>query len=368
MKSVLREVQRIPTSGARAVEWFQLDGLDLLAIPQLAYDVPGAPAGMNAGDSDTSLLLMRRVEGRFSPYAELPGPGGEDAEFFRIGERAFLAVACIRTGAGPYQFATESLIYEWVDGAFQLFQGVSSMAAKQFRHWQWDGRHFLGLAQGLALPGIGADNRDSLILEWDGTSFVEFQAIPSTWAYNWHPFEADGQLFVAHADHSGPSVLYRWQGERYVPHQELLPHGGRAFAHYHHDGSDYLVAASIDAPPTVMELRDGVFDRIRTLEGPGARELRMVEVGGRDYLVRVNFITGTPADPKPSLTSQIYAVDGADFLPVAEFATSGGTDVEPIAHAEGSVQFVVSNALSGDVRFATETVVYDFEPRNGVKA
>jgi len=31
------------TSGARAVEPFQLNGLSLLAIPQLAYDMPDSP-------------------------------------------------------------------------------------------------------------------------------------------------------------------------------------------------------------------------------------------------------------------------------------------------------------------------------------
>ncbi len=42
MRAALTEMQRIPTSGARAVEAFTVDGLELLAIPQLARDVPGA--------------------------------------------------------------------------------------------------------------------------------------------------------------------------------------------------------------------------------------------------------------------------------------------------------------------------------------
>ncbi|WP_405856779.1 DUF5624 domain-containing protein [Streptomyces sp. NBC_01515] len=38
----LTEVGALPTSGARAVESFELDGTQLLAIPQLAYDIPGS--------------------------------------------------------------------------------------------------------------------------------------------------------------------------------------------------------------------------------------------------------------------------------------------------------------------------------------
>ena len=63
---------------------------------------------MNGGDSDTDLLLLNRAGGRLEPWATLPAPGGEDAEFFTIGDRSFLAVASIRTGAGPYQFAATS--------------------------------------------------------------------------------------------------------------------------------------------------------------------------------------------------------------------------------------------------------------------
>ncbi len=51
----LTEFPSIPTSGERGVEPFDLDGLHLLAIPQLAYDVPGTPVDMNGGDSDTDL-------------------------------------------------------------------------------------------------------------------------------------------------------------------------------------------------------------------------------------------------------------------------------------------------------------------------
>jgi hypothetical protein len=210
MRAALTEMQRIPTSGARAVEAFTVAGLELLAIPQLARDMPGAPPGMNGGDSDTDLLLLRRVGGRFERWSSLPAPGGEDAEFFTIGDRSFLAVASIRTGAGPYELATESQIFAWDAGAFVPFQSVATFAAKQWKHWSIGERHFLGLAQGVVGPGAGDRNQDSVVYEWDGSSFTPHQRIPSRWAYNWHAFSAAGTFFVAHADHAGASVLYRW--------------------------------------------------------------------------------------------------------------------------------------------------------------
>lgn len=361
MAPTLSELQRIPTSGARAVESFRISGRELLAIPQLALDVPGAPAGMNVGDSNTDMLILERRDGSYTTYATVPAPGGEDAEFFAIGDRQFLAAACLRTGSGPYDYDTESLVYEWTGARFELFQSVSTFAAKQWKHWAFGGRHFLGLAQGLALPQFHGYNRSSVIFEWDGKRFVEFQIIPSEWAYNWHPFEIDGRFFVAHADHVADSVLFLWNGSRYVAHQSLLPSSGRAFADFT-DGHHYLVVAGLAEPPAVMRWDGERFVTHAHLEGLGARELRVVEKDRRLFLIRINFILGTPAEPETSLNSQVYEWRDAAFATVAEFPTTGGTDVEVLA-TDGDIQFAVSNALTADVRFAAETVVYALSSR-----
>jgi hypothetical protein len=49
----------------------------------------------------------------FLDHVELTVPAGEDAEFFRIGEHSFLAVASIRTGRGPYGLNSHSPIFRW---------------------------------------------------------------------------------------------------------------------------------------------------------------------------------------------------------------------------------------------------------------
>jgi hypothetical protein len=367
MPVTLTEVQRIPTWGARAVEPVRVGGHDLLAIPQLAKDIPDGPPGMNGGDSDTDLLLLNRAGGRFEPWATLPAPGGEDAEFFTIGDRSFLAVASIRTGTGPYDFGTTSTIFEWQDGRFAPFQEVPTFAAKQWKHWQIGGRHFLGLAQGVIFPpghaGQGqALNRDSVVYEWNGESFAEFQRIPSRWAYNWHAFRAGGEFFVAHAEHAGPSVLYRWDGARFQPHQTLAAESGRAFATFDDGGETYLVVACIAAPTRVLRLADGQFTETQVLDGLGARELAVARCAGRTLLIRVNFILGTPADPQPSLDSQVYEWDGGKLHEVATFRTCGGTDVTVLGNSDGnadSVGLVVTNSLTPGLRFAAETVHYE---------
>jgi hypothetical protein len=133
LNNLLHPIQEIDTSGARAVAPFDLGGQLYLAIPQLAQDIEGQPADMNGGDSDTFLVIYQHQQNEFVEYQRLPVSGGEDAEFFRIGRRAFLATASIRAGHGPYSFDVHSTIFEWRNGKFEFFQSVPTFAAFQNR-------------------------------------------------------------------------------------------------------------------------------------------------------------------------------------------------------------------------------------------
>ncbi|MEV7682823.1 hypothetical protein AB0O64_30385 [Streptomyces sp. NPDC088341] len=356
----LTEIQSIPTSGARAVEPFELDGMRLLAIPQLAYDVPGGRIDMNGGDSDTDLLLMRRGDKEYEPFQRIPAPGGEDAEFFRVGERAFLAVASIRHGKGPYEYTTDSHVLEWDGETFRPFQSFRGFAAKQWKHFAIGERHFLALAQGVVAPGHEADNRPSQIYTWDGERFVHLQDVDSLWGYNWHAFTLDGNHFLAYADHVRPSVLLRWNGERFAPYQELADRHGRAFADFTVDGTTYLLVARLQSLSQVLRWDGGKFVVHQTLPGPGAREFAVVHgQDGTVYVVRVNFVLGTPADPTTALNSAVYQWHNDELTLVETFATTGATDVAVIPE-EHDLLLAVSNSLTADIRFSGRTVLYRF--------
>jgi EPTP domain len=360
----LAERGRLPASGARAIAPFRLDGRAYLAIPQLAYDAPGSPPGMNGGDSDTDLLLLRFDGSGWGPAGALPAPGGEDAEFFTIGGRAFLAVASVRSGAGPYSYTVGSVVHEWNGDRFEPFQRFPTFAAKQWTHFTLEDRHFLALAQGVWLPHTRGETRPSVIYEWDGTRFVELQTIPSKWAYNWHPLELDGGFYLAHADHVDPSVLYRWDGARFVPHQDLIEKCGRAFAHFTAGGSGgtggtvYLACAAIEQVPSTIQRWDGDrFVAHQTLDGDGGREFAVIEQTDAIYVIRVNFITGGREHPKPDLRSQLYRWEHGRLAVIEEFATFGGTDCA-VFEVGGETLVGVSNSLTADIHFATESVLY----------
>lgn len=59
----LELTQSLFTNGARAAAVYFLQACYFLAIPQLAKDIPGGEAGVNAGNSNVSLMLYRVDEG-----------------------------------------------------------------------------------------------------------------------------------------------------------------------------------------------------------------------------------------------------------------------------------------------------------------
>jgi hypothetical protein len=356
--TLLVEHQRLATSGARAVLPFHTDSELRLAIPQLAIDIPGTPPHMNGGDSNVDMPLYRWSGGRFIEDGRLPVPGGEDALFFQIGGDEFLATASIRTGSGPYDLNVDSILYRRAGVGWEVFQRFPTFAAKQWHYFSVGDRHFLALAQGVTIDGPVARNaRRSCLFEWNGKKFVDFQTLDGGWGYNWVDFDIDGQHFLGYADHTSPSGLMIWNGQSFAPFQEFSPQGGRAYEFFRADGDAWLAFANLTGESFLYRWHAGRFVPHQSLGGPGAREFTAVETAQALYLVKINFIHGTPAAPKTDLKSCIYQWKDGQLAAVEEFPTSGGTDAAVFA-ADGQLYLAVSNSLSRDVRFREDTVIY----------
>ncbi len=357
---LLHLVQALPTSGARAVQPFEIDGHTYLAVPQLAEDIADQPPYMNGGDSDIGMPIYRWDDGRFIEVQRLPVSGGEDAEFFRIGERAFLATASLRTGAGPYALDADSTIYEWRNGAFVAFQRQAGFAAKQWRHFQVGARHFLGFAQGVVLDGVTPRNpSQSVILEWKGDAFEPFQTVPSAWGYNWTRFSVDGHDFLAYADHIAPSIILRWDGAQFVPFQTIEDSGGRAFCCFAADDDTYLAFAKLQGNSLLYRWDGERFALHQTLSGPGGREFAYLQHGAQHYLIQANFITGSPKEPATIQQSVVYRLERGAMVVADRFTTAGATSVATFTI--GADTFVaVAESLSAAIRFRTDSHIYRF--------
>lgn len=357
---LLRDVSRLRTAGARACEIFYIEERLFLAIPQLAYDVAGTPAHMNGGDSDTDLLIFEWAQDGFVPATRLPVPGGEDAEFFTIGDRRFLATASARTGAGPYQPNIDSVVYEQIAGQWLPFQRFPGFLAKQWKALGFGGRQFLALAQGVTVEGVEATNpRNSRIFEWDGAGFVPFQTLDGPWGYNWTRIVVGLREFLAYADHTGQSVLLEWTGASFEVFQRFEGKTGRAFHVLPVPGPVQIAFAAIADDTVVYRWNGEEFEPMQALSGPGGREFASIARNGRQYLVQVNFIEGSPKAPKTDLLSVIHQWSGERWDPVDRFETFGATDAV-FFEAGGRTYLVVTNSLTPDVRFSQDTVLYEF--------
>lgn len=357
-------IQELDTSGARAVETFEHEGTRYLVVPQLAEDIPGQPAQMTLGNSNVEARVYRWQDGAFAEHARLPVPGGEDAEFFRIGERAFLATASLRTGAGPYSLDAHSAIFELAGGHFEVLQRVPTSAAKQWTHFTFDGRHFLALAQGVTHPGEAkpAHPAESTIFEWDGARFEPLQTVRSAWGYNWAFFTLDSEKLLAYADHAVPSQLLRWNGQTFEPFQELEGGSGRAFCFFRAGGEAWLAFARLHEDTVLLRwsAAERRFVPHQVLGGPGGREFEWIAApdgSGGGWLVQINFLHGTREAPVTQLVSVVHRFEGGRLVAEAEFPTSGGTDAASF-EAGGQRYLLVANSLSAGVRFRTPSRLY----------
>lgn len=365
----LTPVQTLPTSAARAVATFTRDGERWLAIAQMSKDVAGEVPYMNGGDSNVDALFYRweegatAGEGAFTLAERLSLPGGEDVEHFTIGTREFLACVGIRTGSGPYDLNTHAVLYERLHGEWREHQRFEVFAGKQWRHFEIDGRHFLGLAQGVTVEGPVARHPDqSCVFAWNGERFAPFQATGGRWGYNWAHIAHAGKHYVAYADHVSGSRIFRWNGSQFETLQTFDEPGGRAF-HFFVDGQTlWLVHANLLSHTTLYRF-DGVqFIATQTLDGAGGRELCEIPAsrpGAPRYLLQVRFITGTPKAPEPVQQSVLWRWRGDGFDALAWFDTSGGTDASTF-EIDGQRYVVVTNSLDADVRFRVDSVVYRF--------
>ena len=101
---------------------------------------------------------------------------------------------------------------------------------------------------------------DSMIYRWNGSSFVEHQSIPTTWATSWEYFSDGRDSFLALAsyrDHD-PSYLttskiYILTGQYFTEHQLIPTPGAVDVKHFRIWNNHFLAFACQNDDPTYVE-------------------------------------------------------------------------------------------------------------------
>ena len=89
------------------------------------------------------------------------------------------------------------------------------------------------------------------VYKWDGVQFTLFHEVPTKGAIDIHPFEMNGEIFVAVANdgdyiggNSVLSVVYKASGAQFTLYQDLQTFGAHGVHAIVHKGQRYLVFAN----------------------------------------------------------------------------------------------------------------------------
>jgi len=175
--------------------------------------------------------------------------------------------------------------------------------------------------------------------------------------YNWESFQIDGRTFLGYADHVSDSLLFKWDGSAFVPFQSFAPKAGRCFRF-------------LPSMTNITRLRkySRRFDAVplgwrkipiaSKAERPQRARTPRGQNGQAALLVQINSSRASRL-PETDLRSRIYRWEKDQFSLVEEFATAGATDAAAF-RADGRLYLAVSNSLTPEVRFRTDTIIYSF--------
>jgi len=368
-EEILRPAFHLPTSGAREIEPFEIDGRTFLAVAQLAEDIPGTTPNMNGGNSDVDVVIYRpQPDGSYAEYQRLPSHGNESVRFFTIARMKFLAVGSIRSGTdGNYDMESYSTLYRWDGLRFYPVQLFPGLATKQAYPFSIGDRHFLGLASGVTTEESGSKlSPNSQLYEIHRGKFQPFQQFDSQWAYGWHHFTIGDRQFLTLTDHLGPSTIFQWDGEQFEPFQTIDQPGGRAFTSFTVGEEKFLAFANIDHPSTIYRWDGERFVKFQELPDLGGRNFCHFRSGEENYLLQVLFIAGTRESPQAVRQSPLYRWNGTRFEVAQRIETSGG--VSASAFVSGDRQYVaIANSLSAEIRFRVDSVIYEVVRRDATE-
>eukprot|EP01116_Phalansterium_solitarium_P021908 TRINITY_DN7032_c0_g1_i1.p1 TRINITY_DN7032_c0_g1~~TRINITY_DN7032_c0_g1_i1.p1 ORF type:complete len:513 (-),score=232.72 TRINITY_DN7032_c0_g1_i1:188-1726(-) len=209
--------QRIATVGARDIEYASV-GDDHFLIVANSYD------GTNFA-VDSVVFKFNPTDAKFEEFQRIPTQDAFDAEFFKIGEQSYLAIANHFNGKS-YQISSK--IYKWDGAGFREHQALSTNGASSFAAFSIGDKHFLAVAH--AFDGSSCQT-DSKIMKFNGDKFEVVQSLPTSCAFDFEYFTIDGAHYLAVANcNNGTSYLvnsklYRFDGDKFNEHQ-LIPTSG----------------------------------------------------------------------------------------------------------------------------------------------
>ena len=230
------EVQTIPTNGAFDWEAFTIGNDTYLAVAN-SYD----------GTTHNVDSRVYRWDGiAFIEEQAIPTNDALDWEAFTIGSDTYLAVA---NHYDDVTYNISSRIYRWNGSAFVEVQTIPTNGAFDWEAFTIGNDTYLAVANSYASNYDGY-NVDSRIYRWDGVSFVEVQAIPTSGATDWEVFTIGTDTYLAVANSNDgttndiDSRIYHWDGSAFAEVQAIPTSSAYGWTAFNIDGDPYLAVAN----------------------------------------------------------------------------------------------------------------------------
>lgn len=238
---------------------------------------------------------------------------------------------------------------------FQEAQTIDSHEARSWESFEIDGETYLAVANQSAA---------SAIYKWDGASFVEIQTIDALWAECFESFVINGDTYLALAlnrrDNTtrlADSPIYKWNGSSFEAFQTIATWGARDWESFVIGGDTYLAVANERNDDTrnvdsVIYKWDGTgFVPFQSIPTNSARDWESFVIDGDMYLAMAN----QDNDATRDILSRIYKWNGAEFVEFQAILTASARDWESFT-VDGVPYLAIANNQSPDSRVTASKI------------
>ena len=245
---------------------------------------------------------------------------------------------------------------------FTFYQTLPTRGVFGLEYASISDKHFLAVAY----HWDGTYQLDSVVYQWNGQRFVVFQKLPTKGAthFKFFTLNRDKYLTVAnHHDgrtHSTKSVIYKWNGLKFNKFQEIATEGAMGCTAFEINNVTYIAFANFftsqqkySVQSTVFKWSGGHFVKLQSLQTYGAFDVKSVNINGHTFLAFACYYSGSSYN----IDSFIYKWDGTRFVLFQSTPTRGAFAWCPF-EISGHTYLGLANHYDSSQKYNAQSAVY----------
>ncbi len=244
-------------------------------------------------------------------------------------------------------YEVNSTLYQWDGTSFVEYQSIPTKGASDAEFFTLGDDAFLAVAN---MYDGTTHNIDSRIYKWNGSQFVEFQSLPTRGASDMAFFTLGDGAYLAVANlyndvtHNIDSQIYKWDGTRFSEFQTIPTSAGDGWEFFELEGTAYLAVANTcngvtyNIDSKICRWNGSRFVGFQSIPTHGASDWEFFTLAGEAYIAVANSFDGASHD----ISSVIYKWNGTNFVHYQAVPTHGASGLEFLSLA-GESYLAVAN-------------------------